>query len=141
MSIGLSRYFANSVLANVATGTTPVATPTNVEGMAYVGFQVVGLGNLNVGGNGTGGGLGSITVQGCLGMSGVGSPTWVAVSVTNVTTNQIQGPIVADGIYFPGNVSGTTSCYFAYVRPMLTTLSFVENGRLDVFVYSQSETT
>ena len=64
------------------------------------------------------------------------SPTWVAISVTNANNGNAVGAIVADGIYFTANTP-----YFAYIRPLVTTLSNVENGGLYVFGDVESQTS
>src|SRR5438445_5396141 len=114
---GQAYFQTVNYLTQITTGTTIAGSPTHVGGCAYASFQVLGLGNLNVGGGGAGGGLGSIIVQGTLSMPpGVQSPTWVAMSVTNMNNNQVQGPIVADGIYGLSNRQGHSAAHILTVR-------------------------
>ena len=134
MGTGLAYYRSVNYLTNLATATTIAGSPTLVSGCAYSSFQVYGLGT-GVGGGG-GAGLGNIIIQATLSMQAVGSATWVAVSVTNANNGSNVSSIIADGIYVLANTP-----YFAYVRPLVTTLSFVVDGRVDVAGTIQSQTS
>ena len=134
MGTGLAYFRSVDYLTNIATGTNIAGSPTFVGGCAYSSFQVLGLGT-GLGGSG-GGGQGRMLIQATLAMPAVGSPTWVAVSVTNANNGSNVGTIVADGIYVLANTP-----YFLYVRPFVTTLSNVVDGRLDVTGTIQSQTS
>ena len=137
---GQAYFQTVNYLANITTGTTIAGSPTHCGGCAFASFQIIGLGT-GAGGSGAGGGQGNVIIQGTLGMPAVGSSTWVAVSVTNLNNNQLVGAIVADSIYTLSTNQGPQAAHLLYVRPMVTTLSNVENGRLDVTGMIESQTS
>jgi hypothetical protein len=132
----LATYSLQQVLFNIATSTTIAGSPTFVGGHAYCAFQVKGL-TLNAGAETNNG----ISIQGTLGVAAVGSPSWVAMSITNINNNVVLGSIVADGIYTVSTLQGTRTPYLLYIRPLITTLSNVTDGRLDVWSMRQAEVT
>ena len=110
---------------NIATATSAVGTPLNVQGYSVVGFQIIGLntGTVQWEGNITSGeSVGSTT-------------TWVAIRATSLNSGTAATTASADGI-FQLDCRGLVA-----VRARVTTLSFVNNGRLDVYGYAQAETT
>ena len=108
---------------NIGTGTVAVGTPTDVSGLSYVGFQVIGLntGTVQWEANITSGDLFGATT------------TWIAVRATNQNSGTAGTTASGDGIF-----SMDTRGYVS-VRANITTLSIVNNGRLDVYGYIQGE--
>lgn len=130
----LATFSLNQVLFNITTSTTILGSPTFVGGSAYACFEVRGI-TAN-GGQATNN---NILIQGTLGVAAVGSPTWVPLSVTNVTNDVVQGAINADGIYAVMTAKGSTTPYLMYMAPMITSLSNVTGGRLDVWCLRQTQ--
>lgn len=130
----LATYSLQQVLFGIATSTTIAGSPTFVGGHAYASFEVRGMGAGAAGNN-------SIVIQGTLGVAAVGSPTWVAVSVTNINSNVVQGPIVADGIYTLSTAQGPCVPFIMYARPFITTLSQVTDGQLNCWSMRQAQVT
>ena len=110
-------------LTNIGTGTTTLGTPTDVSGLSTVGFQIIGLntGTVQWEANITSGDLAGSTT------------TWIAVRATNQNSGTAGTTASGDGIY-----TMDTRGYVA-VQAHLTTLSIVNNGRLDVYGFIQAE--
>lgn len=107
----------------ITTGTTAVGTPADVTGLSYAGFQVIGIstGSIQFEANITSGeSVGSTT-------------TWVAVRATNQNSGTAATTATADGIYTM-DVRGMVA-----IRANVTTLSIVNNARLDVYGFMQGE--
>ena len=113
---------SHQFLTNVATGTTPVPTPFMNEGYSTMSFQVVGLGT------------GTVQWEATLGLEPT-TVTWVAVRATDANTGVAATTAAADGM------STLDIRSFAGVRARVTTLSIVNNGRLDVYGFGQAETS
>ena len=123
----MAKALCDNFLAQgiVTTGTTPVGTPTNVEGYDVVGFQIIGLatGTVQWEANVTSG-------------ESVGSTqTWVAVRATDLNTGTLATTASGDGI------SQFDCRGVAAVRARVTTLSRVNDARLDVYGFAQAETS
>ena len=104
----------------VTTGTTPVGTPTNVEGYTLVGFQIVGLT------------VGTIQFEATLSQEPT-TVTWVAVRATNANDGVAGTTAAADGL-FTLDVRA-----FAAVRARVATLAWVTDGALNIYGFKQTE--
>lgn len=131
-----ATYSVNQVLFQITTSTTIAGSPTFVGGHAYTAFEARGI-TENAGGVANN----NIIIQGALGVAATGSPTWTAMSVTNINNNTVQAGIFADGLYSVSNTQGTTIPYINYVRPFITTLSNVTDGRFDMWCMKQAQVT
>ena len=123
--MGKAYSMTHRFQTNVTTGTTPVGTPINVQGMSIVSFQVIGLatGTVQWEGNVTSGeSVGSTT-------------TWVAIRATDLNTGTLATTAAVDGIS-QADIRGVVA-----VRARVTTLSRVNDARLDVYGYAQADTT
>jgi hypothetical protein len=109
----------HTFLSNVAAGTTPVPTPLSTEGYEVVAFQVVGLST------------GTVQWEATLAMEPT-TTTWIAVRATDANTGTAATTAAADGISTL-DVRG-----FSAVRARATTVSIVNNGRLDVYGLAQA---
>ena len=109
----------------ITTGNTAVGTPLHVQGFCIVGFQIIGLatGTVQWEANVTSG-------------ESVGSTqTWVAVRATDLNTGTLATTASGDGI------SQFDCRGVAAVRARVTTLSRVNDARLDVYGFAQAETS
>ena len=120
----MAKALCDNFLAQgiVTTGTTPVGTPTNVEGYDVVGFQIIGLAT------------GTVQWEATLATQ-ASTVTWVAVRATNVNDGVAGTTGAADGVF-------TLDCRgFIAVRARVTTLSRVNDGQLDVWGFRQAGVT
>ena len=106
----------------VTTGTTPVGTPLNVEGYSIVGFQIVGMNT------------GTVAFQASL-TSEPTTTTWVSIRATDLATGTPATTASADGIS-QLDVRGVVA-----VRALVTTLSRVADGQMNVYGFRQTETS
>ena len=120
MGAGVARSDSHTFLAAVTTGTTPVPTAMNVRGYSIASFQVVGLNT------------GTVQWEATLNSEAT-TTTWVAVRATDANSGSAATTATADGLSTL-DVRG-----FAFVRARVTTLSFVNNGQLDVYGFRQTE--
>lgn len=107
-------------MTNVGTGSTVVGSPTWVNGYSVCAFQIKGLNT------------GTVQWEATLAMEPT-TTTWIAVRATDINTGTAATTATADGI------STLDVRAFAAVRPRVTTLSIVNDGRLDVYGWLQAE--
>jgi hypothetical protein len=110
---------------NVATATTGGGTPLNCEGLSMVCFQPIGIKT------------GTVQFEATLNQDATtpATTTWIAVRATNANSGTAGTTATADGLYTL-DVRGFVAC-----RARVTTLSQVNDGRLDVVGFYQAETT